>query len=56
MPKGLQSFGRKQRREVRRRNHIAYDLANPKYRQRIKDNNKKPSVKKDNYNADEFDW
>lgn len=32
---GMQSFGRKQKREQRRRNHIAKDLAHPKYRQRV---------------------
>jgi hypothetical protein len=34
---GLRSFGAKQRREVRRRNHIARDLRTPKYGPRIRE-------------------
>ena len=37
MTKGMRSFGVKQRREQRRRNHIARDLLTPKYRQRRKE-------------------
>ena len=37
---GMQSFGRKQKREQRRRNHIARDLNTPKYRQRVKESKK----------------
>jgi hypothetical protein len=33
---GMRSFGRKQKREQRRRNHIAKDLHSPKYKQRVK--------------------
>lgn len=36
MGRGMKSFAAKQRREQRRRNHIAFDLADRKYRQRIK--------------------
>lgn len=32
---GLHKFTDKEKREQRRRNHIARDLATPKYRQRI---------------------
>lgn len=38
---GLQSFGRKQKREQRRRNHIARDLHTPKYKQRVKQSEKR---------------
>lgn len=38
---GMQSFGRKEKREQRRRNHIARDLHTPKYKQRIKQGKKK---------------
>jgi hypothetical protein len=34
---GMRSFGMKQKREQRRRNHIAKDLASAKYRQRRKE-------------------
>lgn len=37
----MKSFEPKRRREVRRLNHIAKDLHSPKYRQRIKESNKK---------------
>jgi hypothetical protein len=40
MGKGMKSFARKQRREQRRRNHIAKDLHSNKYRQRVQ--HKKP--------------
>jgi hypothetical protein len=33
---GMRSYIGKQRREQRRRNHVAKDLGTPKYRQRIK--------------------
>lgn len=46
MGRGMKSYDAKQRREQRRRNHIAYDLADRKYRQRIKEN-KKPKYKWD---------
>lgn len=32
---GMQSFSHKQKREQRRRNHIAKDLNTPKYKQRV---------------------
>lgn len=32
---GMRSVSRKQRRNVRRQNHIARDLATPKYRTRV---------------------
>lgn len=35
--KGMKSLPPKERREVRRRNHIALDLRTPKYRQRVVD-------------------
>lgn len=35
MTKGIRAYELKKRREIRRRNHIAYDLGSPKYRQRI---------------------
>lgn len=37
---GLKSFGKKEKRAVRRRNHVAKDLASGKYRQRIKPSKK----------------
>lgn len=33
---GLKSLERKQRKEFRRRNHIARDLGDPKYAQKVK--------------------
>lgn len=36
MPPGMNKYDAKQRREQRRRNHIAYDLGSSKYRQRVK--------------------
>jgi hypothetical protein len=33
--KGINNYDEKERRKVRRRNHIAKDLRNPKYRMRI---------------------
>jgi hypothetical protein len=42
---GMRSFSPKQRREQRRRNHIAKDLNTPKYRQRKVENKKrKPRI------------
>jgi hypothetical protein len=38
--KGMKAYTRKQRREQRRRNHVAKDLHSPKYRQRVKRNNR----------------
>lgn len=35
MTKGLQAYGKKEKRAMRRRNHIALDLADRKYRQRV---------------------
>lgn len=35
MPRGMRSVPRKQRRNVRRQNHIARDLATPKHRTRV---------------------
>lgn len=37
MGKGMKSYDAKQRREQRRRNHIAFDLGSSKYRQRVKE-------------------
>jgi hypothetical protein len=37
---GLNGVGRKQRRELRRRNHVARDLLTPKYGPRIRESNK----------------
>lgn len=42
MTKGMNSYDSKQRRKIRRRNHVAKDLQTPKYRQRIKES-KKPN-------------
>jgi hypothetical protein len=53
MTKGIHSYGRKERREVRRRNHIAYDLKTNKYRQRIKEG--KPKMEPDE-DDDFFDY
>jgi hypothetical protein len=33
--KGINNYDEKERRKVRRRNHIAKDLRNPKYRMRV---------------------
>jgi hypothetical protein len=38
MGRGMKSYTPKERREQRRRNHIARDLHSPKYRQRRKEN------------------
>lgn len=35
--KGIRSYEPKERRKVRRRNHIARDLMSPKYNQRIRE-------------------
>lgn len=35
MPRGMRSVPGKQRRNVRRQNHIARDLASPKFRMRV---------------------
>jgi hypothetical protein len=44
---GMRAFTGKQRREQRRRNHIAKDLATPKYKQRRVENKKrKPRIEK----------
>jgi hypothetical protein len=40
---GMRSFSPKQRREQRRRNHIAKDLNTPKYKQRRVENKKRKS-------------
>lgn len=47
MAKGLQAYGKKEKRAMRRRNHIALDLADAKYAQRVvrKREKIKPSVK-----------
>lgn len=45
---GMQSFSHKQKREQRRRNHIAKDLATPKYKQRRVENKKrKPRIEEE---------
>lgn len=36
MAKGLNAYEEKKRRDMRRRNHIARDLALPKFRQQVK--------------------
>lgn len=36
MTKGIDRYEQKKRREVRRRNHVAKDLHEAKYRQRVK--------------------
>ena len=50
--KGMQSFELKQRREIRRRNHIALDLHSPKYRPRIKER----KMDEEQYEMDFSDW
>lgn len=49
MVKGMNNYEGKDRGRIRRRNHIARDLATPKYRQRVKEG-KKPQV------DDGYDW
>lgn len=48
---GMRSYEYKQKREQRRRNHIAKDLNTPKYKQRRVENKKrKPRIEeKDSY-------
>ena len=41
MGRGMNSFGEKQKRAMRRRNHIARDLADRKYHQRRKETKKR---------------
>lgn len=48
---GMNSYDDKRKRAMRRRNHIARDLADKKYRQRVK--NKKQTVPLD-WGRDEF--
>ena len=38
MVKGMRSYDPKQRRRIRRQNHIHKDLRTPKYRQRVEKN------------------
>ena len=54
MGRGMNKYDAKQRREQRRRNHLAYDLADRKYHQRVKQN-KKPKYEWDeeDYDGDE---
>lgn len=35
MAKGIRAYDKKHRREIRRRNHVARDLQDNKYRQRV---------------------
>lgn len=51
---GMQSFGRKEKREQRRRNHIARDLHTPKYKQRIKQGKKKKDRRQVEENDDGY--
>jgi hypothetical protein len=44
----MKAFDRKQQREQRRRNHIAKDLATPKYKQRrVESKKRKPRIEED---------
>lgn len=50
--RGMKAYEAKERRAVRRRNHVAYDLRSPKYHQRVV-----PSKKKGKRAVEpEFDW
>lgn len=40
--RGLSSYGEKERRKMRRHNHIAKDLRTPKYAMRVKEGRPKP--------------
>ncbi len=51
MTKGMNSYDAKQRRKMRRRNHIAKDLGTTKYRPRIK-----PPKSKDEILYKKKDW
>lgn len=45
---GMSAFDRKEKRKQRRRNHIAKDLATPKYKQRRVENKKrKPRIEEE---------
>lgn len=50
MGHGMKSYSKKQKRAMRRRNHIALDLADEKYRQRVL-KNKRKEIK-----PDEDEW
>lgn len=52
MAHGIDRYDDKQKRAMRRRNHIALDLADGKYRQRIKPSKRK----RDYYGEDEDDY
>lgn len=52
---GMKSFTRKQRREQRRRNHIAKDLGSSKYRQRRKEAKPKPAPTVEDYDLEDGD-
>ena len=42
MTKGMNSYEHKERRRIRRKNHIARDLADNKYRQRRREGKRPP--------------
>jgi hypothetical protein len=50
---GINSYSDKERRQVRRRNHFARDLAEPKFRQRVLDKHDKKMY---NWEQDYEDW
>ena len=56
MSKGLQAYPKKERREIRRRNHMAYDLGHSKYRQRVKEGKRHLVDEDDYYNEYREAW
>jgi hypothetical protein len=55
---GMNKFSEKDRRRVRRRNHIARDLQEPKYHQRVVEDKKNKLTKKlinDEWDDEEVD-
>lgn len=49
--KGINRYEHKDRRRIRRKNHVAKDLGNNKYRQRVKEG-KRPSPPEPSINDD----
>lgn len=50
---GLNHYSEKQRKEIRRKNHVAKDLASTKYRNRIRESNRRTLI--DQIHREEID-
>jgi hypothetical protein len=55
MTKGWRAYPKKERRAVRRVNHVAKDLADRKYHQRVKERKPKPEPEIEEYIDEEED-